>query len=120
LGLVDDAKTGLQWEQPVSTDGYTWETAKAYCEGKGAGWRMPTKAELESIVDDTVSNPAIDQNAFPNTPSVVHWSSTPFAAAPAGGNPAARLVWRVNFSDGQTHALTTGEALAIRCVRSRR
>lgn len=116
--LVDDAKTGLQWEHPVNAMSYTWEGAKTYCEGKGGDWRMPTKAELESIVDDTRSDPAIDISAFPDTPGLVFWSSAFFAGI-AGIDNTTRFAWGVSFRDGGAFPIEHLGSASIRCVRRR-
>jgi hypothetical protein len=43
-------------------------------------WRLPTKHELNSIVKNSTSNPAIDAIYFPNTHSNYYWSSLPDAS----------------------------------------
>jgi hypothetical protein len=116
--VVDDAKTGLQWEQPMGATAYTWADAKARCEAKGAGWRIPSKAELESIIDDTRAEPAIDITAFPDTPAVLQWTSTLFAGIPAAGGPASQSIWAVNFRDGTVYPMVFG-GFVVRCVRQR-
>jgi len=76
---VTDTSTGLVWQRDGSgpragcsgKSGLpcTWSEAIAYCTGlnlDGSGWRLPTKDELVSIVDTTVtSGPEINQTAFP-------------------------------------------------------
>lgn len=39
-------------------------------------WRMPTMKELQSIVDYSGVNPAIDPTYFPNTPAWEYWSAS--------------------------------------------
>lgn len=117
--VVDDAKTGLQWEHPVSSQMHSWETARDYCGGKAAGWRVPTKAELESIVDDTRSEPSIDTNAFAETPAMVYWTSAILAGIPANGNPGAQFAWGVSFRDGTVFPVQYTGGAAVRCVRLR-
>lgn len=56
-------------------------------------WRMPTVKELEGIVDFGRVNPAIDPDYFPNTPSSVVWSGSPYA-------DSSNLAWYVVFSSG--------------------
>lgn len=54
----------------------------------GAGdWRMPTRIELESLLDFSVAYPGarIDTQWFPNSPATLHWSSTS-AEVNAGGS----------------------------------
>jgi uncharacterized protein DUF1566 len=73
-GTVDDSLTGLQWQQaPADKNGdgkvdaddrFTFTEAVAFSADSRIGghsdWRVPTPRELESILDRTVSNPAID------------------------------------------------------------
>lgn len=42
-------------------------------------WRLPTRAELHSIVDYGQYAPAIDVTYFPNTPGAPFWTSSPAA-----------------------------------------
>ena len=44
--------------------------------------RLPTRAELLSLVDDTRHSPAIDVSVFPKTGSAWYWTSTPAACSP--------------------------------------
>ncbi len=97
-GTVYDTKTKLTWQQAVPSTTYTWAAAKTYCAGVGAslggtGWRLPTCKELQTIVDDSRTYPAIDSNAFPNTQTTVYWSSSQVAGSPS-------YAWYVDFSDG--------------------
>jgi len=112
-GTVSDSNTGLLWQQAVDEGAYSWEEAKAYCENlslDGTGWRLPTKAELESIVDFGRDEPAIDPVAFPNTPAESFFSSSPYVGIPGS-------LWYVGFGDG-SEASAGGGALRVRCVRS--
>jgi hypothetical protein len=114
-GTVTDAKTGRIWQQIVSSLHYTWAEAKTYCSGNtpglpGAGWRLPTIRELQSIVDDRNVSPAIDTTAFPSTPADKFWSATPYAGSSSGA-------WNVNFFEGIS---TSGDVFGtyyVRCVR---
>jgi hypothetical protein len=112
-GTVYDTKTKLTWQQAVSSAAYTWADAKTYCSGlslEGTGWRLPTAKELQTIVDESRSNPAIDPNAFPSTPSVWFWSSTPSAGSSSGA-------WLVYFLDGNTDYYGVSGPSSVRCVR---
>jgi hypothetical protein len=114
-GTVYDQATKLTWERVGSQD-VLWADAKARCAGlvlDGAGWRLPTITELQSIVDESRTNPAIDATAFPATRSAGFWTSDPWAQAPGS------YVWRVDFFDGISNG---GAPIAdwkdnVRCVR---
>ncbi len=84
-GTVTDPSTGLTWMRCAMGQTWTGSTcsgeARTYttCDQANAltgtvtfagqsDWRVPNIRELLTIVDRTVSNPAIDSAAFPNTP----------------------------------------------------
>ncbi|MDY7030605.1 MAG: DUF1566 domain-containing protein [Thermodesulfobacteriota bacterium] len=79
-GTVTDTSTGLIWQQETAGP-MSWEDALDYCENLSlAGnddWRLPNRAELQSLVDYARYDPGIDTSAFPDTLSSYHyWSST--------------------------------------------
>ncbi len=93
-GTVTDTETSLMWQQETA-GGRDWEASLNYCESLNlAGyddWRLPNRNELQSIVDYTNYNPAIDDTtAFPDTQSSNYWSSTTYAADNV-------IAWHVNF-----------------------
>jgi hypothetical protein len=113
---VLDNKTGLTWQRAVPSTSYTWANAQAYCQGLNlggfsSGWRLPTKLELETLVDVRVAppGPAIDTTAFPATPAEAFWTSSPRA----GSTDA----WFVFFFDGYTFFDGMDNSLSVRCVR---
>jgi hypothetical protein len=63
-----------------------------------ADWRLPTRREMEGLLDFSVpqGGPMIDANWFPNSPAALHWTAT--SAEVVGGSPAYR--WAVNFFGG--------------------
>ena len=78
-GTVSDDVTGLTWEGTVDGTRYMQADAKNHCAAKGAGWRLPTRLELVSLVDFTVAapGPTIDP-IFANAPPEVFWTSSPY------------------------------------------
>ncbi len=48
-GNLEDP-SGLLWDDTVSTR-MSYDAAKTYCEAKGTGWRMPTRAEFLNVID---------------------------------------------------------------------
>jgi hypothetical protein len=112
-GTVYDTRTNLTWQQADDTNSYTQSAATTYCANlslAGTGWRLPTVAELESIVDDTRSNPAIDPTAFPGAQIASFWSSTPIAGA-------SGHAWMIMFDYGVAQGPTTSSTYRVRCVR---
>ncbi|MBF0534910.1 MAG: DUF1566 domain-containing protein [Nitrospirae bacterium] len=88
-GTITDRATGLLWQQTngaKSTNSYqfTWKDALNYCDNLTLGgisnWRLPNVKELQSIVDYSNTNPAIDTNYFQinqtTGSSLFFWSST--------------------------------------------
>jgi len=122
--IVTDTITGLVWQRDgsgtrtgCSGSGNltcTWAEAKAYCAsltlGGLTGWRLPGRTELLTILDRTKRGPAIDQTAFPSTPSDWFWTSSPLAGS-------SSLAWSVNFNFGYTSYLDVSGAIYVRCVR---
>ncbi|HCU57142.1 MAG TPA: hypothetical protein DF984_02775, partial [Anaerolineaceae bacterium] len=78
-GTVTDTSTGLMWQKDTP-EVMTWEQALAHCEGLNLGdhtdWRLPTQKELQSLVDYSSHDPAIDTMYFADTKSSFYWSST--------------------------------------------
>jgi hypothetical protein len=58
------------WQKYPPTNSMSWADALAYCENLGLAeytdWRMPNAKELQSILNYSLNNPAIDAAFFPN------------------------------------------------------
>ncbi|GGB98173.1 hypothetical protein GCM10011352_25340 [Marinobacterium zhoushanense] len=67
-GTVTDRASALTWQQSDDGRARDWQQALAYCETLDlAGhddWRLPNIKELQSIVDYTRHDPAIDSSVF--------------------------------------------------------
>lgn len=78
-----DSLTGLEWQRfvvPTIQDSMTWEAALVFAEnfvlaGK-SDWRLPNIKELESINDETRSQPSVYTAVFPGLGSKKFWAST--------------------------------------------
>jgi hypothetical protein len=108
---VTDLRTGLIWQQPISSSFYTWDQATTYCRGLRIGtatFRLPTFKELMSLVDPTRSMPAIDVRAFPNTVNELFWTASNRGAS----GPAA-----ISFATGISTFYRATDSLRVRCVR---
>ncbi len=75
-------------------------------------WRMPTKRELLSIIDNAHFKPAVDARLFPNTLSSYYWTSSPY---PDQNNSA----WQVYFQSGEASPNNKSESNHIRLVRGK-
>jgi hypothetical protein len=76
----------------------------------GAGWRLPTRIELITIVDYGQQDPAIERTAFPMTPAEEFWTASPF-----GGDPTN--LWTVDFLTGILNTANDTMTRRVRCVR---
>ena len=88
-----------------------YETAEKACSELGEGWRLPTRQELENILDLSRHDPAIDTDKFPDTKNNYYWTSTQTA-----WNPSA--VWIVLFASGHVDANHRGLEGCVRAVRA--
>jgi serine/threonine protein kinase len=134
--IVEDTRTRLQWQR--CSLGKTWNGAS--CAGEAtkypwdkaqriapAGWRLPTKDELASLVycssgqpaywktasgacEGAYSKPTIWSAAFPNTPESQFWSTSPTAGY-------AGSAWGVYFSNGSVNYYYKDYAKSVRLVR---
>lgn len=114
-----DTTTGLTWsvKQVSDPDGdgeITFEAAETECSklelaGK-ADWRMPTREELQTILDLSKYRPAIDGDAFPGTASDWYWTSTPCAWS-------SDRAWIVYFDGGVVSGNNRGSGAFVRAVR---
>lgn len=112
----------LQWQQDVPPASLTQPEAVAFCDSlvlDGAGWRLPTVAELSSLVlhplglgasTSPTCIPSIDQVAFPATPPDDFWTST--------SDPALDDATYTDFRDGRSHAGDPTTPMSVRCVRA--
>ncbi len=110
-GSVTDTLTGLVWLKDAGCLApSTWapaldavdHLAAGACgltDGSSAGqWRVPNQWELESLVDESASAPAISAGApFTNVAAGAYWTSTSYYGG-QGGSPQA---WAIRMSDGR-------------------
>jgi hypothetical protein len=98
----------LEWQSDISPKKMTWQEAKDYAASLGGGWRLPTREELLTLVDDTKYNPAC--SVFPDCPSDWFWTSTPWAGS-------SSFAWFVYFTNGTANYFDVGSYNRVRCVR---
>ena len=110
-GTVADNLTGLTWLKNAGCFApAVWATALAnvnqlangacgLTDGSTAGqWRLPNIVELESMVDASVSSPALPAgNPFINVSNGIYWTSTSYYGGTAGSPNA----WAIRLSDGR-------------------
>ena len=109
----------LEWQAEVPEQRMKFGEAVAYGFNLGKGWRLPTHAELLTLVDDSQNRPAC--SAFPDTPwggdddgHHVFWTLNEWWMP----ETKTQGVYVVDFGDGATlHLSNYQEPLRVRCVR---
>lgn len=136
-GTVIDKSTKLMWKKCLegytlsgatcvdggSTKIFTWQAALQQPALVGnfagkTGWRLPNVKELQSIVDESKSSPALDSAKFPNVPAASEvWSSSPYAGGMIAGDNSKS--WSVKFDVGTvtTPFARSTNTLNVRLVR---
>ncbi|MDW7710810.1 MAG: DUF1566 domain-containing protein [Deferrisomatales bacterium] len=125
-GTVTHKTTGLTWMRcslGQAWDGracsgppreLTWgEALRAAAAQEFAGhsdWRLPSKNELESLVEERCHSPTVNAAVFPDTPPVYFWTSSPYAGF-------AQAAWSVDFGFGAVNASVKTGTLHARLVR---
>ena len=130
-GTVKDTRSGLiwmrcalgqQWQSETCVplyDRLSWRESELMIDqlnhqGGAFGrqeWRLPTVAELLTIVDRFCEKPALDRRVFPRAPNTAYWASTPDPAYAAG----AMLV---HFINGHAYMGNRSLAWAVRLVHA--
>jgi hypothetical protein len=132
-GTVTDNATGLMWQKDENPSSYNWYQASGKYNGtynsssqdvcgslvidNYSDWRLPTKKELMTIVDHTVTSPSPTINAafFPGAYASFYWSSTRTTRY-------QDYAWAVDFLAGDAISVDKGssngyDGLRVRCVR---
>ena len=112
IQVWQDRKTGLQW-QCESPGEMTWHAAQAYAKNlKLSGhndWRLPSAAELESLLDRSRYRPEM-RKEVPFRDLRSYWSSTTFAENTDNA-------WIVMFDGGYILSYSKHNTYPVRCVR---
>ena len=111
--LVIDRSNGLVWARAQGDKALSQADATKACKDNaaglaGTGWRLPSRAELLSLVDSAAHDPAIDA-AFAGTAPEVFWSASAVAKA--------AMFWAVDFKLGTTVQAKPETLARVRCVR---
>ena len=109
---VADQNSGLMWMKSDDGTKRQWQGAVDYCNGLDfagrSDWRLPTRFELDSIVDYGPSFPAI--HPVFSCQSSFYWSASIYVDDPA-------YAWGIFANDGGDHWLDKSNPYYVRCVR---
>lgn len=113
VGPALQQKPALEWSKTL-LDGkrVTYKQAEKAVAELGDGWRLPTRRELESLLDLTCYDPAVDVKKYPDTKSCAYWTSTPCAYVPTVAQ------WVVDFGSGAVRGGPRGIDACVRAVRA--
>ncbi len=79
-GTITDNLTQLTWQKVLNGTAFSWEDALNYAENLSlAGqtdWRLPNIRELQSLNDESKTNPSVNTTIFPFIGVKKYWSST--------------------------------------------
>jgi hypothetical protein len=133
-GIVVHTPTRLQWMRCAlgqqwngvgcagAATPQTWAQALAAAAASTHGgftdWRLPSRSELASLVEQRCHSPAINLAVFPQTPPQAFVTASPHAVAVDPG--IAGSVWVVAFDEGDVIADESSRGYAVRLVRGGR
>ena len=116
-GTITDNITQLIWQKMLNTTALTWEQALTYAEGltlAGASdWRLPNIKELQSLNDESATNPSVNTTYFSALGMKNYWSSTTLLPNPS--NLTSAWYWNTQF--GITTYDTKTNTNYVICVR---
>jgi hypothetical protein len=112
---VLDNETRLVWERSPVVGLQDWTNADASCVqktvGNRKGWRLPTAAELASLVEPSLVNPSLPSgHPFSNVQLFGYWTASAVAFNVSFGAV-------VDFSDGHVGFVDKDDSRFVWCVR---
>jgi len=113
-GVIKNNLNSLIWQdnKEPTTLTITWTSAKEYCSNlilaSFSDWRLPTRAELESIVDYGRYDPSMNET-FKNIETYNNWTSSSLAS----DNSQA---WVFSFLSGEQSYTYKSNYGNVRCV----
>jgi len=114
-GTITDAQTQRLWQEGASGSGLSWVQAKAYCQSltlaNQGDWRLPTMAELSTLLDFAKNMPAAAAAFAPTTTNDAYWTAGTLKWTTTTG-------WALLFSNGAAYAYDATKTGRARCVRT--
>lgn len=121
---VVDMKRELMWLVPKSPSAMDWLAAVLAAQGVNgaqaggyADWRLPNRAELESLVQRAQDSPALDPKVY--GADAVGFSQVFWTASPGMANQGLDTAWVVDFSRGDVSLAPKVGAARVMFVRNR-
>lgn len=111
---------GMVWNQPGTCEGepqtFNQQTAKTAAADAGAGWRVPTGEELETLLVETCDGPKIDVRAFPNIEASDYGEGAKFWTSTEG---FPGMFYYFDFANGWADMHSAGYGLSVLLVKDR-
>ena len=123
---VADSATGLVWARCTvgqqwngstcvgQVESYAWRDALRIgaqaAQRHGQPWRLPNAKEFASLAIDGQAGPDVDPTFFPNAPSRLYWTSSPYVGFPL-------YAWTFYGYDGTVNFENALELHLVRLVR---
>lgn len=112
-GTVLDRQSGLVWQGTDDGTPRSWSNAESYCAalslGGLQGWRLPHRAELQSLLRKDGAAPLIDESLFPLTKALKYWTAERDAKFD-------HFAWTIGFGSGLAGLDDVGRMNFVRCV----
>lgn len=110
--VFDNVGKKLYWNLAASKGGYTdVQQAADYCTSLGAGWRLPTRIELVTLLDSTRPQPAASP-ALTSITSNKYWTASYVRPITQNG----LQYWAIDFSNGDVVQMPSGSLAFVICT----
>ncbi|MBK6741087.1 MAG: DUF1566 domain-containing protein [Haliea sp.] len=113
-GVLKQVATGLEWTQSDNGADINWNTAGAFCAAKGAGWRLPSVAELQSLHDESGQSESRCGTGFYLQASPLFHLTGPWAWTNEASN--AMSTWIVILTKGNASTYVNSDASKKRAL----
>ena len=132
--MLKDSATSRYWTKNIKTK-VSWAEAKNYCDNlklSNKTWRLPTTAELRSLINYGQTKPAVDRgvgfydnddqkeqlNQWFWATSHAHFNSDNDGAGVSDADKIYAAAWIINFEDGFVEYTSRYNKYNVRCVSS--